>query len=46
MSNAAAALRSFKTAVERPDGYEPLYRKWQHARDAAAAVSFETAPAA
>lgn len=37
------ALRNFRRAVEQPDGYQPLYRKWQNARDAAAAVDFSEA---
>ena len=45
LHTATDALRSFKTAVERPDGYMPLYRMWQNARDAAASVDFEPAPA-
>jgi uncharacterized coiled-coil protein SlyX len=44
LSAARDALRSFKAAVARPDGYMPLYRMWRQAKDAAAAVSFETHP--
>jgi hypothetical protein len=38
------ALRNFRRAVEQPDnGYEPLFKKWQRARDAAAVVDFSEA---
>jgi len=46
LTAAREALRSFKTAVERPDGYLPLYRMWQQVRGLAAAVDFEPAQAA
>jgi len=36
------SLRGFRRAIEQPDGgYEPVFRKWERARDAVKAVNFE-----
>jgi len=42
---ATDAIRSFSRAREDAAAYQPLYRMYQNSRDAAANVSFATAPA-